>query len=126
MKAECDKVRNDGGNFGQPLQRDDEMKTNDGGMKENVQWQTQRENYRKRREAKLIFREGRKIILRIRVRIKGWEEAVEVETKERINKQQDVKNCFPNLSIIVLLQLARKAFCILYYLCLKRESQNKR
>jgi hypothetical protein len=35
-KAECDKVRNDGGNFGQPLQWDYEMKTNDGGMKENV------------------------------------------------------------------------------------------
>jgi len=36
MKAECDNVRNDGGNFGQPLQWDDGMKTNDGGMKENV------------------------------------------------------------------------------------------
>lgn len=90
MKAECDNVRNDGGNFGQPLQWDDGMKTNDGGMKENVQREIERENYRKRREAKLIFREGgrgRKNILRMRERIKGWEESVEVEKKERINSR---------------------------------------
>ena len=80
-KAECDKVRNDGGNFGQPLEWDDEMKTNDGGMKENVEREIERERKRKdretcrkRREAKLIFREGergRKISFRITVRIKG-------------------------------------------------------
>ena len=101
-KAECDKVRNDGGNFGKPLQWDDEMKTNDGGIKENVQRQTEKdrakinetENYRKRRETKLIFREGgrgRKFILRMRVRIKGQEEAEEVEKKERKKERKKEK-----------------------------------
>jgi hypothetical protein len=47
-KAECDKVRNDGGNFGQPLEWDDEMKTNDGGMKENVEREIERERKEKR------------------------------------------------------------------------------
>ena len=52
-KAECDKVRNDGGNFGQPLEWDDEMKTNDGGMKENVEREIEREREKKKREGNL-------------------------------------------------------------------------
>jgi hypothetical protein len=57
------------------------MKTNDGGVKImfRERWRertksNERENYRKRREAKLIFREGvrgRRISLRTAVRIEG-------------------------------------------------------
>jgi len=43
-------VRNNGGNFGQPLEWDDEMKTNDGGMKENVEREIERERKEKKGE----------------------------------------------------------------------------
>lgn len=47
-KEKCDKVRNNGGNFGQPLDWDDEMKTDDGGMKENVEREIESERNEKR------------------------------------------------------------------------------